>query len=184
MCKCDQPCDYTATKMCPGQHAVQSGHPFNLCNGLTEVVKDAICSVVTNHPARVVLERKRNLEYWLNVAKEVQHLGNSLKQGAAEERLELLKPKRIQLLQRMIDETGYPAKLLAEDILKGFSLVGQIPKSHVLPKNFTPSRLLVSDLESSAKRSREAVRQSVRSSGDESVDSALWEKTITGVSKG
>ena len=166
------------------QQAVSAGHPFNIFNGLADEVKEAIGKISSSHPAQIVLERKRKLAYWVNVAKDLEKLDTMNKMKASPERQNILKPKRIELLRRMITECGYADVGLPDDILRGFSLVGKVPQSKVLPKKFSPAVLPLSDLRGGARKAQQALRCSVTSSGDEATDTGLWEKTMTEVDRG
>ena len=100
-----------------------------------------------------------------------------LKATASLDRLAILKPKKIALMQAMLEEEKYPDKDIAADILRGFDLVGGIPNSKVFPKKFSPAVISIQDLEASAKRSREALRLMTKSSGCHDMDCKLWNKT-------
>ena len=132
----------------------------------------------------MVLDRKRKLHFWLQFAKQTDATDLEAKSGAAPERLAILRPKRIVLLRKMIEETGYPDVQLPSDILNGFALVGQLPDSTVLPRKFSPALLSVSDLKENAESARKALKWSTRSSGDSSSDVGLWEKTLQEVERG
>ena len=69
-----------------------------------------------------------------------------LKATASLDRLAILKPKKIALMQAMLEEEKYPDKDIAADILRGFDLVGGIPNSKVFPKKFSPAVISIQDL--------------------------------------
>ena len=73
---------------------------------------------------------------------------------------------------------------LADDLINGFSLVGDVPKSHVLPRKMTRSTLSASDLKSNASKANEALRFMTRSSGDAELDQKLWDRTQLELQKG
>ena len=166
------------------QQAIKVGHPCNLFTGISPEVKEAVELLASCHPAQMVLDRKRKLHFWLQFAKQTDATDLEAKSGAAPERLAILRPKRIVLLRKMIEETGYPDVQLPSDILNGFALVGQLPDSTVLPRKFSPALLSVSDLKENAESARKALKWSTRSSGDSSSDVGLWEKTLQEVERG
>ncbi len=49
------------------------------------------------------------------------------------ERRRILEKKHICPMGRVIEEDGYEDTTLADDLSSGFALVGDTPKSHVLP---------------------------------------------------
>lgn len=199
LCKCDNKCTLCLPFSFGGHtcvfglrwteeafvmQATESGHPYNLMTGLNDQVKDAIDFIAKSHPAQVVLHRKRCLDYWLGAALELEHKEAQLKRDVEPERLRILKPKRVALLERMIAETGYPDTSLPADILAGFDLVGDIPKSNILPKKFSPATFPLDDLHGAAPMARDALRVSVTTCGNDEIDKGLWEKTLQEVQKG
>jgi len=166
------------------EQAVKIGHPANIFSGLTMEVKQAIETVATWHPSQVVLHRKKWLHRWLQEVPKLEKRDNELKATASPERFSILKPKKIALMQAMLEEEKYPDQDIAADILCGFDLVGGIPNSKVLPKKFSPAVISIQDLEASAKRSREALRLMTKSSGCHDMDCKLWSKTQDELAKG
>ena len=67
---------------------------------------------------------------------------------------------------------------------KGFSLVGEVPRSNVLPEKLLPATMTTTDLTQNAKKANLALRYMTRSSGSDDLDQKLWEKTQLEVSKG
>ena len=164
--------------------ACNAGHPFNLEAGVPTVLKDCIDQLARMSAADVAAHRCRKLRLWLDWARELQADEASCKAAMSPERRSILAPKRLKLLARIIEVEGFPDVSLAAELERGFDLVGSMPISHHLPPKFKPAGLSVDALSASAKRAREAVRRSTRSSGDPAMDKALWEKTLVEVSKG
>jgi len=53
---------------------------------------------------------------------------------------------------------------------KGFSLVGEVPRSNVLPEKLLPAAMTTTDLIQNAKKANLALRYMTRSSGSEDLD--------------
>lgn len=100
------------------------------------------------------------------------------------ERRKIMEPKKLALMQWIIEDTGYDDKQLARNMIDGFSLVGDAPKSGCLPGKLTPAQLPVEDLHSQSEKTAKAIRYMTRSSGDLLMDAQLWEKTISEVDAG
>ena len=66
----------------------------------------------------------------------------------------------------------------------GFSLVGEVPRSHVLPGKLLPATLTMVDLAHNSSKANLALRYMTRSSGSEELDNKLWEKTDLEVQRG
>ena len=161
--------------------ACHAGHPFNLEAGIPPVLRDCIDDLAKMEAADVASHRCRKLRMWLEWAKELRAEEEACKAAMSLERRSILAPKRLKLLSRIIDTEGFPDVSLAE---RGFDLVGSMPLSHHLPPKFKPAAIPVGALAGGAKRAREAIRCSTKSSGDPTMDQALWDKTITETEKG
>ena len=87
-------------------------------------------------------------------------------------------------MKHVIISEGYEDVGLADDLISGFSLVGDAPKSHVLPQKMTPSTLSTADLKSNASKANKALRYMTRSSGDVELDQKLWDRTQIELQRG
>ncbi len=143
-------------------------------------MRNAISDVASLHPAQIILRRKKWLHRWLGLAKDLEVEDRKMKSAASSERLVILKPKRLVLLKAIITEENYPDVGIADDIARGFDLVGKVPQSgtFTLPKKLSPSSLTISDLHSAA------LNMMTRSSGDCNMDIQLWDKTQSELQKG
>ena len=101
-----------------------------------------------------------------------------------EERKRILVSKRLLLMKHIIEVEGYEDKTLADDMVLGFSLIGEVPKSNVLPRKLLPAAMTEQDLCANSQRANLALRYMTRSSGDDELDNKLWEKTVSEVGKG
>ena len=166
------------------EQAVSVGHPMNIFSGLSSEVCDAITDISSMHPAQIILRRKRWLHRWICEAKSLELQDAKMKSGATPERLKILQPKRLALLKSIILDEHYPDEMLADDVARGFDLVGKIPASGTLPQKFSPSSLTIADLHSAAPSARKALKMMTRSCGDHNMDLQLWEKTQVELEKG
>ena len=67
---------------------------------------------------------------------------------------------------------------------KAFALVGEAPRSSVLPSKVVPATISQQDLGLHSSKANKALRYMTRSCGDEALDNQLWEKTQAEVAKG
>ena len=91
---------------------------------------------------------------------------------------------RVLETRHVIKTEGYEDSSLADDIESGFDLVGDAPKSSVLPAKVVPASISKHDLGRHAEKANVALRYMTRSCGDSSLDIQLWERTIQEVDKG
>ena len=160
------------------------GHPFSTFSGLLVEVKNACEYIAACPPVDVINHRCSKLGQWIKLSKALQQEEQRLKSSMPEERRRILCSKRICLMRRIIQDEGYDDKELASDLEKGFSLVGEVPRSHVLPEKLLPATMSTVDLASNSNKANTALRYMTRSSGSEELDSKLWDKTMAEVEKG
>ena len=129
-------------------------------------------------------ERCQKLGKWLQKARELASEEKKLKDKMPESRRRILDSKRIALMRYIIESEGYDDKFLADDVENGFSLVGDAPKSTVLPKKLVPATISQQDLGAHSMRANKALKYMTRSSGDAALDEQLWDKTLAEVSQG
>ena len=164
--------------------AVAAGHPFSNFSGLPEEVKVACETISRSDHGDVINNRCSKLGEWLRLAKDFSNEEKVLKEGMPAERRKILATKRLLLMQHIIEQEGYEDKSLAKDVGQGFSLIGEVPKSHVLPRKLLPASITEGDLCNNSQKSNVALRYMTRSSGDSDLDTRLWEKTLLEVEKG
>ena len=164
--------------------AIIAGHPFANFSGLPTEVRLACEELASCEHAVVVNNRCSKLGEWLRLAKSLKSDEDKLKGDMPCERRKILANKRLLLMQHVIESQGYEDSSLARDVQDGFSLVGEVPKSHVLPKKLLPASISEKDLQGNSHRANVALRYMTRSSGDRSLDDRLWEKTEKEVEKG
>ena len=96
-------------------------------------------------------------------------------------RKHILEKKRIALMRHL---KGYDDHTLADDIGRGFSLVGDRPMSSVLPPKLVPATISEEDLHRHSDKASKALRYMTRSSGDDELDQGLWTKILSEVDEG
>ncbi len=158
---------------------VLCGHPSNSCN--KRVWSNILLTVSRDDVASMRFEdlinfRCLKLGAWLKLASELKLEETKLKAEMSDSRRRILESKGLLLMKQVIASEGYDDVGLADDLIAGFSLVGDVPKSHVLPQKMTPSTLSTSDLKSNANRANKALRFMTRSSGDAELDQTLWDR--------
>jgi hypothetical protein len=129
-------------------------------------------------PVDVINNRCSKLGEWLRLSKSFQLEEEALKASMPDCRRRILESKKLRLMRHIIESEGYDDRALADDLASGFSLVGEVPQSHVLPKKLLPATLSRQDLENNSKRSNDALRYMTRSCGDSELDQKLWDKTL------
>ena len=132
----------------------------------------------------VVELRCKKLGAWLQKVRLLEGEEKLLKEKMPLERRRILESKRIAFMRHVIQEEGYEDKHLADDLEQGFALVGEAPRSSVLPAKVVPATISQQDLGLHSSKANKALRYMTRSSGDEALDKQLWDKTQAEVEKG
>ena len=166
------------------QQALTVGHPFKNFSGLPEEVRRACEYVAGASHEQVVNMRCRKLGEWMRLIREFSSNEVELKSKMPPCRRRILESKRLEFMRHVIKTEGYEDASLADDIEKGFDLVGDAPKSFVLPSKVVPASISKHDLGRHAERANVALRYMTRSCGDSSLDAQLWERTMHEVDKG
>ena len=127
---------------------------------------------------QILTDRCQKLGAWLRIA--LNRAEVEIQENMLPCRRRILEPKRIAFMRYVIESEGYDDKLL-DDLEHGLDLVGDAPKSSVLPTKLVPATITRQDLD---KQANKALRCMIRSSGDLELDNLLWEKTQSEVAKG
>ena len=155
------------------------GHPQSFVSAIPKEVEEAISNVASSQPQEIVIARCKWLGKYAALAKELEGENQSLLDRMPLQMRKVMSCKRLALLERIIKDEKYEDAKLADDMVNGFSLVGQAPSSGGrLPEKFVPANLHVDELVDGSSKSRAAVRLATSSSGDAEMDSRLWLKTL------
>ena len=87
-------------------------------------------------------------------------------------------------MKEMLTELGYRDVTLVDDLINGFSLVGQTPDAAALQSTFQSAFLSEEDLLHECRDVNFAILQSTQSTGDKELDRELWNKSQEEVDKG
>ena len=159
-------------------------HPFENFSGLLDDVRVACDKLSSMSAVDIINMRCSKLGSWLRLVKEFSHREKEVKSNMSPERRHILEKKQICLMKHVIDEEGYHDATLADDLAAGFSLVGETPKSYVLPSKMQPATLSTAELERVSDKSNKALRFMTRSCGDADMDHKLWQRTLVEVERG
>ena len=166
------------------QQACLVKHPFDSFSGLPSVVSRACDDVASRRFEELINFRCSKLGAWLKLATELKADEKKLKSEMSDSRRRILDSKRLLLMKHVIVSEGYDDAGLADDLIAGFSLVGDAPRSHVLPQKMTPSTLSAAELTSNASKANKGLRFMTRSCGDAELDRKLWDRIQVELQRG
>jgi len=120
------------------------------------------------------------------VAKAVQlfHEEECLKQRLSLRRREVLAQKRLVLFKWLLEMSGSVDTELFSDLCSGFDLTGTLPESNTFAERFRPAHLPADVLRGFAKNGRTSLFSSVKGSGENLLDSGVYDATLKELDKG
>ena len=151
--------------------AVRLCHPTEHSSLFLKEVRANIANLSSKTIHHVAKERAEEVKRWVALSTELSAEEKELKVSLSPRIAEVLKDKRLCLLETLLTEAGHEDLGLVDDIKKGFDLTGALPRScDALRK--------VSNI------SRSVLLESVQSSGDRETDVSLFAATMKEVEKG
>ena len=129
-------------------------------------------------------ERAEEVKRWVALSEELSAKERDLKSSISPRIAEILKDKKLCLLERLLEEAGHEDTGLVEDIKKGFDLTGALPRSGLFSQKFRPASKTCEDLRKVSNLSCDVLLESVQSSGDSETDLSLFAATMKEVEKG
>ena len=166
------------------QQAKSVGHPLKVLNAVPTILKDAVMKNLTTEPVQLAKERLRFALYWNSRSKELESSEASLKCSMDSEVASITASKRIRLFGEMLASVGYPDPGVIDELQLGVDMVGTVPETGMLPKKFSPALLTLDGLRQQAALLRKTHREVASSSGDPSIDEAVWKLTLEEVETG
>ncbi len=86
-------------------------------------------------------ERAEEVKRWVALSTELVTKEQELKSSLSPRIAEVLKNKRLCLLETLLIEAGHEDLGLVDDIKKGFDLTGTLPRSGVFNQKFRPASM-------------------------------------------
>ena len=164
--------------------AVRLCHPTEHNSLFPKEVRANVAHLSNNTVHQIALERTEEVKRWVALSREFSAKERDLKSSISPRIAEVLKDKRLCLLERLLEEAGHEDTSLVEDIKKGFDLTADLPRSGVFNQKFRPASMTCEDLRKVSNLSRDVLLESVQSPGDKEVDISLFAAPLKEVEKG
>ena len=126
----------------------------------------------------MAVERTEQIRKWTAFAIDTDKEERASKSTLSHRIADVLKDKRLRLLDVLIKDSGHEDLTLVDDLTKGFHLTGALPRSGVFSQKFRPASMTCEDLRKVSELSRSVIIESVQSSGDLELDRELFEATM------
>ena len=162
-----------------------AGHPQHLMSGISDVMQVAVDANVHWSYHDIVIHRCKWFGKYLPMAAALKEKEAAILQDMPGPMRSIMSAKRIALLERILQDEGYPDIGLVQDLKRGFDLVGELPTAGgMLPAKLVPATMAVGELAPNASRARAAMRTASASCGDPNMDEMLYQKTLDEVERG
>ena len=125
--------------------AVRLGHPTDHSSLFSKEVKQNAEYTRTKSIHQLAIERTEEIKRWVILATENSAKETDLKAALSPRIAEILKGKKLWLLESLIRDSGHEDTSLVEDIQRGFDLTGSLPKSGVFSQKFRPASMTCED---------------------------------------
>ena len=122
--------------------------------------------------------RLKSLKHWLARAKALNGDEEKLHANLSVNFKDILAPKRLLLWKEMLTYHGYPDVEVFDEVVQGIELSGNTCYVPSFEVGFKPAKITEAELATTARASRIGLLASVRSSGDEFIDSEVFAKIL------
>ena len=153
------------------------GHPIGKEARLPTALCEAVKFLALHSERHVADLRLAELKHWLRRAKELSAEESKLHSTLPDPVKGILAPKRLLLWKEMMTHYEYPDCRVFDEVVAGFELSGTAEYVPCFEPCLKPAKITESELESTALAGRKALLASIRSSGDDYIDSEVFAKT-------
>ena len=165
--------------------ALSLRHPTEQQSLFPTEVKENVTHLSTRTVHQIAIERTEQIRKWTAFAIDTDKEEKASKSTLSHRIADVLKDKRLKLLDRLIKDSGHEDHTLVDDLTKGFDpLTGALPRSGVFSQKFRPASMTCDDLRKISELSKSVIIESLQSSGDLELDQDLFEATMKEVTKG
>ena len=166
------------------QEALRLRHPTEQQSLFPKEVRENVTHLSTCTVHQIAIERTEQIRKWTAFAINTDKEEKESKLALSHRIADVLKDKRLKLLDKLIADSGHEDHTLVDDLTKGFDLTGALPRSGVFSQKFRPASMTCDDLRKVSEISKSVIIESLQSSGDPELDQDLFEATMKEVSKG
>ena len=158
--------------------AMELRHPIDSPSFLPEGLVRNIFKILTTDPSTVAKERLDKIRTLRTWAIELSGANTIAMQKLDVSKSRILCTKNLMLLGKVLEHISYPDKNLVRDLMEGTTVVGDVPTSSVFLPKESPAVCTPESLLEPSRAVRKSVIDRITSSGDEQIDTAVWEETV------
>ena len=160
------------------QRAVASRHPQTQLPPLPPALDRTVSLLAGRKLSELHSLRCQRLKAMCDMATDLQAREDADHAGFAPYLQHILQGKRIRLFECLLQGLQYPDQSLPQDIRRGFQLTGWLPDTKTRPSKVIPPAMHRDEVWSHRIQNNSAVWALCKSSGDDSLDAALWQQTL------
>ena len=160
------------------QKACEVSHPLSPSLALPLELAQAIESCAKEGVVSIARQRLEFFKLWNKRAKELQTEEASLRRTMDVVVEKAVRGKKLALFKDMLQYYAYPDPGVADELVCGASLIGEVAETGMLPFKFTPALLTPATLETQSKFRRHQIMSEPKGSGDTGIDAEVWKQTL------
>ncbi|CAE7739579.1 unnamed protein product [Symbiodinium sp. CCMP2592] len=128
------------------ERALNVGHPCDMCRALPDQAMTVLGHLLIEGPVKVLRRRLDMITQWKAWAAELEPAEAELHKSLAPSVAEVVKGKRLLLLDRIAKSLQWPDTRLHQDMTSGFKIVGEEYPSGIFPLEPRPATLTPEEL--------------------------------------
>jgi len=164
--------------------SLKVAHPMDRSSALPVELRFAVLQMSKRSPADIARHRLDFFKFWNGRAKQLEVEELEMRKSMDNVVAAAVQTKKLALFKEMLEFYQYPDMGVLDELVEGAELIGEVPRTGMLPLKFSPALLTEAALETHSILRRPLVEADGRSSGDLEVDREVWEQTLQECAKG
>ena len=144
----------------------------------------AVKQMATLSAAEIAKRRLEFFLYWNRRAKELEQKEQDVRSSMDSVVNNAVKSKKLALFKEILEFYNYPDKGVADELVHGATLVGEVQQTGMRPLKFTPALLTEDALVTHSKLRRPLIEKDCPAAGDAEIDKEVWSRLLRSVKKG
>ena len=158
--------------------ALTLAHPFDSARALPDPLVRVLFRTLTKGPLDIMKLRLQKMRLWRDWARELEPAERELHASLHPSVASVLKGKRLLLLERIANSSGWPDKTIHHDLRQGFKLSGEVPPTGIFEPDVKPPVSSVAEFWDAAEILKTQLWSKIATSGELDFSHPLWEITL------
>lgn len=157
--------------------AIEKCHPREILQCIPDNVENTLECITKPDDISMARYRTAEARKWMMKAQAFIDEERKLKDSLDNHCKQVLSSKKLVLFREMLKECGHADKSITSDISKGFSLMGDLPRSGVFSDRVSFATLTKDQVKATAKLNRMAILNGSRNPMDEEITQGVYDAT-------